>query len=320
LLAPAAHATDGVCDGNQSCGTTETELTFTGTTGPAFRVSALSTTGSAVNGTVSNTAASGVAGFNLTSKGNGVYGSSGGTGVYGTSSASGYAGVEGQNSNSGAGIGVLGSCAGTNCWTGYFDEDVYINGNTYPPSDERLKKNITPVSGAIDQLLRLRGVTFEWKEPAKHNDQAGTQIGFIAQEVEKVFPNWVRTDPRDGYKTLSVAQVEALEVESIRNLDDRLKKSEAENDALRREIAEIGKHQQAEIDDLKVAFDQMKNGTDPISGGPGFGHGVLALFGLGLAGASGLATKLALKRVGVSFATVVGLLLAGRKKDDENRS
>ena len=87
--------------------------------------------------------------------------------------------------------------------------------------DERFKKNITPLTGAVDQLLRLKGVTFEWKEPEQHGGATGSQMGFIAQEVEKVYPSWVRTG-QDGFKALSVAQVEALEVESIRELKIRL--------------------------------------------------------------------------------------------------
>jgi hypothetical protein len=185
-----------------------------------------------------------------TAEGYGVYGTStagrGGVGVWGEAAAS--VGVFGTDTNSGTGVkgtssggigvqgyangsgakAVVGSCAGTGCWGGYFYQDVFINGTTYPPSDIRFKKNVAPVTGAIDQLLKLKGVTFEWKEPEKHNGATSTQIGFIAQEVEKVFPDWVRTDEA-GFKALSVAQVEALEVESIRTL-------KAQNDELRARV------------------------------------------------------------------------------------
>ncbi|MFY9643351.1 MAG: tail fiber domain-containing protein, partial [Rhodomicrobium sp.] len=74
-----------------------------------------------------------------------------------------------------------------------------------------------PITRGLDDLLRLRGVTYEWIDPETHANQTGTQRGFIAQDVEKVFPGWVNTD-KDGFKTLSVSQIEALEVESIRTL------------------------------------------------------------------------------------------------------
>src|SRR5262249_24108219 len=62
-------------------------------------------------------------------------------------------------------------------------------------SDVRLKKNIEPLTGALDRLLQLRSVTFEYKDPQSIHEAPGVQIGMIAQEVEKVFPDWVDTAP-----------------------------------------------------------------------------------------------------------------------------
>jgi hypothetical protein len=59
-------------------------------------------------------------------------------------------------------------------------------------SDARVKKNIRPMADGLDKLTKLRGVTFEWVNPEDHANQTGTQAGFVAQEVEKVFPNWVQ--------------------------------------------------------------------------------------------------------------------------------
>ncbi|MBN4050309.1 tail fiber domain-containing protein [Desulfobulbus sp. AH-315-M07] len=86
-------------------------------------------------------------------------------------------------------------------------------------SDFRLKKTVEPLGQTLSRLLRLRGVTFEWREPAKHGNLEGIQTGMIAQEVEKVFPEWVGTD-NDGYKTLSYRGFEALTVEALRELKE----------------------------------------------------------------------------------------------------
>ncbi len=57
-------------------------------------------------------------------------------------------------------------------------------------SDENLKTNILSINGGLDKILQLRGVTFNWKV-----DPEGTQVdGFLAQEVQKVFPELVTTD------------------------------------------------------------------------------------------------------------------------------
>jgi polyhydroxyalkanoate synthesis regulator phasin len=108
-------------------------------------------------------------------------------------------------------------------------------------SDIRLKKDVKPLKGAIDQLLALKGVTFEWKNPEEHEGHSGTQTGFIAQDVQKLFPEWVKdggyTAP-DGqkYKTLDTRQIEALEVESIRTLRSDNEKQQAQISELQEQV------------------------------------------------------------------------------------
>ena len=55
-------------------------------------------------------------------------------------------------------------------------------------SDEKLKENIVSIpDGAISNIKQLRPVTFDWKDPTRHNNISG----FIAQEVKTVLPNLV---------------------------------------------------------------------------------------------------------------------------------
>jgi hypothetical protein len=103
--------------------------------------------------------------------------------------------------------------------------DLNVTGNALKPgggawgsnSDERLKQNIRPLEGALDKLLKLRGVQYEWKEPEKQGNLTGCQIGLIAQEVETVFPEWIGVDTQ-GYKTLTIRGFEALVIEAIKEL------------------------------------------------------------------------------------------------------
>ena len=114
---------------------------------------------------------------------------------------------------------------------------LYVNGAAGKPgggswedsSDRRLKTNIQPLLGSLDRLLALSGVTFEWREPCKHGNMTGPQIGMIAQEVEQVFPEWVRNGP-DGFKILGFRGFEALTVEALRELREE---KDAEIEALR---------------------------------------------------------------------------------------
>jgi hypothetical protein len=109
-------------------------------------------------------------------------------------------------------------------------------------SDRRLKKNIEPLSGALERLLQLRGVTFQWLDPASQGGITGTQMGLIADEVRHAFPQWVGRDPK-GYQTLTVGGFEALTAEALRELraekDRQLQEKDCEIQDLRFEIENL---------------------------------------------------------------------------------
>jgi len=66
-------------------------------------------------------------------------------------------------------------------------------------SDERLKKDITEISGALDKVMQLKGVTFRANELAESYGYTSDkeQVGVIAQDVEKVLPQIVVPAPFD---------------------------------------------------------------------------------------------------------------------------
>jgi hypothetical protein len=94
---------------------------------------------------------------------------------------------------------------------------LWVNGTTYA-SDERYKKNITPISSALQKLLQIEGVEYEMKtlEFEKNHFASGRQIGLIAQNVEKIIPEAV--NEMDGYKGVDYARLVPLLIESIREL------------------------------------------------------------------------------------------------------
>ena len=104
-------------------------------------------------------------------------------------------------------------------------------------SDVRLKKNIRPLGGALDKLLALHGVTFEYLDPEKIHELSGERMGLLAQEVENVFPDWVETAP-DGYKRVTVRGLEALLIEGLRQLRQE---KDTELQGVKRELAELKK-------------------------------------------------------------------------------
>ena len=138
-------------------------------------------------------------------------------------------------------VGFYGNTGAAN-WRLYVDTtsgDLTVTGNAFKPgggawavpSDVRLKKNIESVQGALGKLLQLHPVTYEWKEPEQQGNLTGTQVGFIAQELEELFPQWVCTHP-EGYKALVFRGFEALTVAALQEL-------KAENDALKQQLNEL---------------------------------------------------------------------------------
>lgn len=121
---------------------------------------------------------------------------------------------------------VSGSAGGTTVWT-----------NT---SDVRLKKNIVEISGALKLVQQLRGVRYDWRTAPERSvgkalplPTGERQIGFIAQEVEKVVPEAV-TKPKDtgGIYGLKADSLIPILVEAI-------KEQQAEIEQLRTGLAAV---------------------------------------------------------------------------------
>lgn len=89
------------------------------------------------------------------------------------------------------------------------------------PSDIKFKENIQPIEGSsLERIMKLRGVSFTWKEDTEMRKltKLKDDIGFIAQEVQEVFPEIVRRDPVEGYLSIRDRGLIAHMVEAIKEL------------------------------------------------------------------------------------------------------
>lgn len=111
-------------------------------------------------------------------------------------------------------------------------------GNYNNVSDARYKQNIATFPNALDAILNLRGVTFDWKPTPGMNFSDGRQIGFIAQEVEKVLPELVTTD-KNGYKSVAYANVVPVLVEAMKAQEKRIQTVESENTRLKATLENV---------------------------------------------------------------------------------
>ncbi len=81
----------------------------------------------------------------------------------------------------------------TNNKVGGFD---YSSGSYFSTSDRKLKRDITPLSTVLPSLMQLQATSYFYAS----DKEKKSNIGFIAQEVEKLFPELVMLPKSDGKK------------------------------------------------------------------------------------------------------------------------
>jgi hypothetical protein len=107
-------------------------------------------------------------------------------------------------------------------------------------SDGRFKKNVEPISDAVEKLNRLDGVSFHWRQhdhPELDLDDK-QHLGLIAQNVQKVFPEAVSQDADGRYCVAYGAFVPVL-VEAVKSLDAENQSLKERNEQLEARLAAI---------------------------------------------------------------------------------
>ena len=102
-------------------------------------------------------------------------------------------------------------------------------------SDERLKDNIKLIENPIEKVQQLRGIEYQWNGLQNTYPSGSLDSGIIAQDVQKVLPQLVRTN-HGGYLGVRHDRLVGLLVESI-------------------------KEQQEQINELKLQIKGIKNGS-----------------------------------------------------------
>lgn len=157
-------------------------------------------------------------------------------------------------------------------------------GNVNGSSDRRLKKSIESLEeGVLQKLAGLRPVRYEFKD--QQTRPSGEQIGLIAQDVRKEFPELVSEGP-EGYLSLAYPKMTALLLKGLQEQQATIQRQragleekeakiaelEAENEAMRTRQREIEK---------RLAALEAKGSPSVVAGLTGSGGGLLLAFLLG---------------------------------------
>lgn len=124
-------------------------------------------------------------------------------------------------------------------------------------SSENGTENSTESNSVLGKIKNLESKYFYWKTPDNADEEEANlpfyttiQLGFIAQEVEAQFPEFVTED--NGFKQLNYAGLGSfIAVEASRELNEKIEQQQMEIDQLK-----------AEIESLKSIINQMKNTTN----------------------------------------------------------
>lgn len=102
----------------------------------------------------------------------------------------------------------------------YISTDLYVNGTIYgtlvTPSDQNLKDNIQPIPENKTQNLK----NLEPKEFTYNGNNEKKHYGFIAQDVEKIYPELVNND--NTYKSVNYIEIIPILVSKINKMQKEI--------------------------------------------------------------------------------------------------
>jgi hypothetical protein len=111
--------------------------------------------------------------------------------------------------------------------TGLNNISIYSAGDIAALSDAKFKTDLQVIDGALDKMDLIHGYTFKWIRD-KDNIESKRSAGVIAQELETVLPEVVGIDPETGDRNVSYGNMNALLIQAIKELKERVIRLEAQ--------------------------------------------------------------------------------------------
>lgn len=106
-----------------------------------------------------------------------------------------------------------GRSTGTPNWGFYYGDGTYVTSI----SDSRLKEDIRPIENALEKVSSLQAVTYRM-----YRDPSQSWIGYIAQDLEVILPDIVRTDDSpEQWKSIQYTNLPALIIEAVKELNEK---------------------------------------------------------------------------------------------------
>lgn len=108
-------------------------------------------------------------------------------------------------------------------------------------SDVRYKTNLLPLTNALAAVAQLTPIYYYWKKEFKDKGfTSERQIGFAAQEVEKLYPEMVQTDA-GGYKAVDYSRMSAVLVQAVKEQQQQIDELKRQNETLQERLERLEK-------------------------------------------------------------------------------
>ena len=91
----------------------------------------------------------------------------------------------------------------------------------YSSSDERLKDNMIPLTGALGKVNQMGGYEFDWNDKQDLYAVGKHSIGVKAQEIQSQYPDLV-TEREDGYLAVDYVKLTAVLIEAVKELSAKV--------------------------------------------------------------------------------------------------
>jgi hypothetical protein len=115
------------------------------------------------------------------------------------------------------------------------NSDLYVNGSIFNPSDKNLKTNIEPITDdKSNSIINLEPIEFNYKDDKAQRKH----LGFIAQDVEKLYPELVIGGQND-VKSINYVEFIPLLVLKIQNQQKEIDELREQINELREQINEL---------------------------------------------------------------------------------
>ena len=128
---------------------------------------------------------------------------------------------------------------------------IYMNGALVLTSDEKVKENIKPLTGSMNKLRMIKPYKYDIKasfyegtpDQTKNKLRPKDNMGFLAQDLQKVYPELVYKDDDSGLLGINYVGMVPILVEAMQEQQKQIDELKAEIELLKKMVEKLAKKQ-----------------------------------------------------------------------------